>query len=148
MKKNIIFLLITLFFFGCRTYDFGVTNQLKDFADDIFEHPDNLWNIKKYYSEFYNEDFISTRLSDTNNTKKVIKFINDNKNKYYKMCGTGFDSNSLNWYKRFIKNKSITLDNLFGFSYEFGNKGIGFEFIHINNKYFILDIHYVASPTL
>ena len=69
MKKALLIILIMIIFNACLTlelpdqilYDHGVV----DFAIDIAQNPEKLYDLQKYYPQFYDEKYLHTSLKDT-----------------------------------------------------------------------------------
>jgi len=110
------------------------------FANDIIVHPDKIMDLKNNYPKLYDDNFIGDVLRDTVKDKSYIKddFV---KKKYCSIIiGTGFNPYDVDNYKKHIKYQGLTKDELFGFGIDKRGKGISFEFIKHEGKYYILKI--------
>ncbi|MGA2297418.1 MAG: hypothetical protein ABSG15_07725 [FCB group bacterium] len=149
MKKNLILLLMALIICGCSTYESTVDKNLRHLAYDILQNPEKLRNIKKYYPEYYNQDYISKHFLDTIKVNESIKLIKD---KFSERI------NNLVWipvlfgqldlinFKKEIRNQNLTLENLYSFDLCYKGEGTRFIFVKINNDYFIINIGYCYDP--
>ncbi len=67
--KSSFLLLIAIFLNSCLTYappdQILYDNGLVDFAMDIAQNPEKLYNLKKFYPQFYNEEYVFITMKDT-----------------------------------------------------------------------------------
>jgi len=131
-----------------KRYDWRrLDSILIEFARDVIENPEKLFNLEGNYPEFYNEDFIDNKsLRDSIHIRRLIDYyINGSykkKEKSERIIIENESRSSLAKYTQINKIKNIKDSNILQFSLIKDLVGINFLFIKSEDKYYICTIGY------
>lgn len=142
IMRNLIFLVI-FFVLLCKSYSITTTDSLKQFSLQILENPEKILNIPLFFPKYYSNNYNSEFFKDTTYLQNLCKFIKRNfPNKKIKF---NFRETFLSDYELIPLKEGINLynfdsTNFNSFVIVYGEYGIMFSFVHLNNEYYLINV--------
>lgn len=143
MKKMIILLMMILL----SSCEDSVDNKIKILVFDLIENPEKIEDIKKFYPNFIDEKYLSSKMKDSMN----IKLIKNNTLKYFHRNSSGLKiyKTHLHSTLKFYQEIGINPENKNITGYLFDKEGLALVLyvLKLDERYFLIELEDTFIPS-